>query len=188
MAAAQRVLDSVGSDGLLPSSAIVEEAARRCHEIADIPAWPGWRWLAHDDIEAAAAFAKSRPEIASGVVVAHPNLVDPAVTAIGELDIDVALWVGAVTSVDMALAGHGDAEHKRTSCSHIGASTTGGRAGHARCRTRLPRRGRRATHGCDHDSNRSPRPPGRSIKSVEGPAGRSTARAEPAFAGGERTP
>jgi hypothetical protein len=110
VAAAQRVLDSVGSDGLFPSSAIVEEAARRCQEIAEIPAWPGWRWLADTmNPEVAAAFAESRPEIASGVVISHPDLVDPAITAIGELDLDVALWVGAVTNFDMALIGHGGA-------------------------------------------------------------------------------
>lgn len=106
-AAAQRVLDSVGTDGLLPSSTIVEEAARRCREVEDIPAWPGWRWMADTmNPDVAATFAEARPEIASGVVVAHPDLVNAAVTAIGDLNLDVALWVGAVTSVDTAILDH----------------------------------------------------------------------------------
>lgn len=105
MATAQRIVDSVGADGLLPPSALAEEVARRCQD-ADLPAWPGWRWLAEtmtpDDAE---AFAAARPEIASGVVVAHPDLVDRAVDAIGNLDLDVAVWVGAVIDPCAAASG-----------------------------------------------------------------------------------
>ncbi len=105
MATAQRIVDSVGADGLLPPSALAEEVARRCQD-ADLPAWPGWRWLAEtmtpDDAE---AFAAARPEIASGVVVAHPDLVDRAVDAIGDLDLDVAVWVGAVIDPCAAASG-----------------------------------------------------------------------------------
>lgn len=40
MATAQRVIDSVGTDGLLPPSPLVEQIARRCQD-ADLPAWSG---------------------------------------------------------------------------------------------------------------------------------------------------
>lgn len=108
--AAQRVLDSVGEDGLLPPSRIAEECARRCRT-AEIPTWPGWRWLA-DTMNAAAAqqFATARPDIASGVVVSDPQAVNRAVDAIGELDLDAALWVGAVIDPRAAAQGTGRVE------------------------------------------------------------------------------
>lgn len=96
IAAAQRIVDSIGEDGLLPPSVLAEDCARRCRA-ADVPAWPGWRWLADTLTPTEAeAFASARPDVASGVVVAHPDLVDRAVDAIGDLDLDVAVWVGAV--------------------------------------------------------------------------------------------
>lgn len=108
LTSAQRVLDSVGADGLLPASLLAEQAARRC-QAAELPAWPGWRWLADTlPSEAAAVFARARPEIASGVVVAHPDVVDDAVAAITGLDLDAALWVGAVTDTEAARSAPGD--------------------------------------------------------------------------------
>jgi hypothetical protein len=105
IAAAQRVVDSYRDDELLPPSWVVEEAARRC-QAADLPAWSGFRWLAETlSPEHAAAFASTRPDIASGVVVTSPALVEDAVAAIGDLDLDVALWVGAVTDPDEAAHG-----------------------------------------------------------------------------------
>ncbi|MFI6172954.1 hypothetical protein ACIBCN_39680 [Nocardia sp. NPDC051052] len=99
---ANRVIDSVGTDRLLPPSATVEKAVNRC-ATQEIRAWSGWKWLA-DTMTAteAAEFAEARPEIASGVVIAHPDLLDPAVSAIIGLDLDVALWVGAVVDPDTA--------------------------------------------------------------------------------------
>lgn len=94
--AAQRAIDSINADGLLPPSTVVMTAADRC-TTQDLPAWPGWRWLADTmTAQEAAAFAEARPEIASGVVVAHRDLVEHAVTAIDGMKLDVALWVGAV--------------------------------------------------------------------------------------------
>jgi hypothetical protein len=105
VAAARRTVDAVGADGLLPASRLAEEVARRCQDDHDVPAWPGWRWLADTMTpQAAAAFAAARPEIASGVVVAHPDLVDRAVDAAGHVEIDVALWVGAVVDSKAAAA------------------------------------------------------------------------------------
>jgi hypothetical protein len=108
MATAQRIVDSVGSDGLLPPSVLAETVARRCQD-AELPAWPGWRWLADTMTpDAAEAFAAARPEIASGVVVAHPDLVGRAIDAIGDLDLDVAVWVGAVLHPSAAMGGDAD--------------------------------------------------------------------------------
>jgi hypothetical protein len=122
--AAQRILDSVGADGLLPSAALAEDAARRCrdHAAVEIPAWPGWRWLADTMApDVAAAFAAARPEIASGVVVAHRDLVAPAVAALSDLDLDVALWVGAVTDTAAAAQTHtGAGTHAQVLLPHPG--------------------------------------------------------------------
>jgi hypothetical protein len=57
---------------------------------------------------AAAAFAAARPEIASGVVVAHPDLVERTVDAVGAVDIDVAVWIGAVVDTEAASARNAD--------------------------------------------------------------------------------
>lgn len=94
--AARRTLASVGAEGLLPAQALVEDAAQRCQD-SEVPAWPGWRWLADTmPAQAAAAFATARPDIASGVVISHPDDLDRALEAIGDAGIDTALWVGAV--------------------------------------------------------------------------------------------
>ncbi|MFI2239443.1 hypothetical protein [Streptomyces chrestomyceticus] len=121
---AQRTLDAVGVDGLLPASALVEEAARRCQD-ADVPAWPGWRWLAETmTSQAAVSFARARPEIASGVVVSHPDHFDRALNAIGDLDADTAVWVGAVLDPEVAAApraaGHTDGTLGRLLLPHPG--------------------------------------------------------------------
>jgi hypothetical protein len=106
--AAKRTVEAVGADGLLPASQVAEGVARRCQD-ADVPAWPGWRWLADTMAPpAAAAFAAARPEIASGVVVAHPDLVERAVDAVGAVDIDVAVWIGAVVDTEAASARNAD--------------------------------------------------------------------------------
>jgi chaperonin cofactor prefoldin len=108
MAEARRVVDSVRDDGLLPPSAVVEEAVLRC-QAADVPAWSGLRWLADTVPPAdAAVFATVRADIASGVVVATAELVDAAVAAIGDLSLDVVLWVGAVLDLDEAARGERD--------------------------------------------------------------------------------
>jgi hypothetical protein len=104
VAAAKRTVEAVGADGLLPASQVAEEVARRCQD-ADVPAWPGWRWLADTMTPSAAAvFAAARPEIASGVVVAHPDLIERALDAVGAVDIDVAVWIGAVVDTEAAAA------------------------------------------------------------------------------------
>ncbi|MFG3295664.1 hypothetical protein ACGF3G_43580 [Streptomyces sp. NPDC048179] len=101
---AGRTLDAVGADGLLPASALVEEAVRRCQD-ADVPAWPGWRWLADTmTSQAAQSFATARPDIASGVVVSHPDHFHRALDAIGDLDTDTAVWVGAVLDPEAAVS------------------------------------------------------------------------------------
>ncbi|MEU6990630.1 hypothetical protein ABZ953_08245 [Streptomyces sp. NPDC046465] len=103
-AVARRTLESVGSDGLLPAAELVEEMTERCVE-AEAPAWSGWRWLADTmTAEAASAFAAARPEIASGVVVAHPDLLDSALQAVRDVDIDTAVWIGAVLDPEAAAA------------------------------------------------------------------------------------
>jgi hypothetical protein len=104
--AARRTVDSVGADGLLPPSLLVERIVRDCQE-EEIPAWSGWRWLA-DTMAAAAAesFARARPDIVSGVVVAHPDWVDRAaehaVSSLEEARADVAIWIGAVVDEQAA--------------------------------------------------------------------------------------
>ncbi|UUU32282.1 hypothetical protein JIX56_21540 [Streptomyces sp. CA-210063] len=101
---ARRTLDAVGADGLLPASALVEEAVRRCQD-ADVPAWPGWRWLADTmSPQAAQSFASARPDIASGVVVSHPDHFHRALDAIDDLDTDTAVWVGAVLDSEAAVS------------------------------------------------------------------------------------
>lgn len=108
MAEARRVVESVRDDGLLPPSAVVEKAVLRC-QAADVPAWSGLRWLADTVAPAdAAAFAAARADIASGVVVATAELVEAAVAAIGDLSLDVVLWVGAVLDLEEAAHRDGD--------------------------------------------------------------------------------
>ncbi|HEX5534754.1 MAG TPA: hypothetical protein VFX33_13520 [Actinomycetales bacterium] len=123
-AEARRTLDAVGADGLLPASALVEEAVRRCQD-ADVPAWPGWRWLADTmTSQAAQSFATARPDIASGVVVSHPDHFHRALDAIGDLDADTAVWVGAVLSPEAAVspgaADHADGTLARVLLPHPG--------------------------------------------------------------------
>lgn len=94
---AQRTIDSVGHDRLLPPSPLVENVLALCLEL-DLPAWSGWRWLADTmNADRASVFATARPDIASGVVVPAPELVEPVVAAIADLELDQALWIGAVT-------------------------------------------------------------------------------------------
>ncbi|MGW3102835.1 hypothetical protein [Streptomyces sp. NPDC001100] len=101
---ARRTLDAVGADGLLPGSALVEKAVRRCQD-AEVPAWPGWRWLADTMTPPAAlSFATARPDIASGVVVSHPDHFARALDVIGDLDADTAVWVGAVLDPEAAVS------------------------------------------------------------------------------------
>lgn len=101
---ARRTLDAVGADGLLPASTLVDKAVRRCQE-ADVPAWPGWRWLADTmTSQAALSFATARPDIASGVVVSHSDHFHRALDAIGDLDPDTAIWVGAVLDPESAVS------------------------------------------------------------------------------------
>jgi len=103
-AESRRTLDAVGADGLLPASALVEEAVQRCQD-ADVPAWPGWRWLADTmTSQAALSFATARPDIASGVVVSHPDHFHSALDAMGDLDTDTAVWVGAVLDPEVAVS------------------------------------------------------------------------------------
>ncbi|MFI9580402.1 hypothetical protein ACIHCQ_00780 [Streptomyces sp. NPDC052236] len=121
---ARRTLDAVGADGLLPASALVEEAVRRCQD-ADVPAWPGWRWLADTmTSQASVSFATARPDIASGVVVSHPDHFDRALDAIGDLDTDTAVWVGAVLDPEAAVspstADHDDGTLARVLLPHPG--------------------------------------------------------------------
>jgi hypothetical protein len=102
-AAAQRMVNAVSSDGLLPAAELIEDAVLRCQH-AEVPAWPGWRWLADTMTPAdAAAFAKARPEIASGVVISTPTMLSKAAEAVGDAQLDTAIWVGAVTDTPAAL-------------------------------------------------------------------------------------
>ncbi len=102
-AAAQRTVNAVSSDGLLPAAEVIEDAVRRCLT-AEVPAWPGWRWLADTMTPtAAAAFAKARPEIASGVVISTPTTLGKAAEAVGDAQLETAIWVGAVTDTPAAL-------------------------------------------------------------------------------------
>ncbi|WP_327744107.1 hypothetical protein OHO28_22175 [Streptomyces europaeiscabiei] len=121
---ARRTLDAVGADGLLPASALVDEAVRRCQD-ADVPAWPGWRWLADTmTSQAALSFAMARPDIASGVVVSHSEHFHGALDAIGDLDTDTAVWVGAVldpeAAVSRSAADHTDGTLARVLLPHPG--------------------------------------------------------------------
>ncbi len=105
--AARRTVESVGADGLLPPAVLVEDVVRSCLA-EEVPAWPGWRWLADTlTADAAEAFARARPDIASGVVVAHPDLVDKAAEqaaqVMPETGSGVALWIGAVLDERAAL-------------------------------------------------------------------------------------
>ena len=118
-AGAQRTVDAVGTEGLLPASALVEEAVRRCQG-ADLPVWPGWRWLADTMTpEAAAAFAEARPEIASGVVLAHAGLVDQACEVAGTVELDTAIWVGAVANTGVAMTAHDIDDGDDGTCGHV---------------------------------------------------------------------
>ncbi|NBH06798.1 hypothetical protein [Amycolatopsis sp. SID8362] len=105
---ARRTIDSIGADGLLPPAETVERAVRRCED-REIPAWSGWRWIADTmNAEVAASFARARPDIASGVVVAEPRLVADVLDVLEDLELDTALWVGAVTDPAAAATGEGD--------------------------------------------------------------------------------
>ena len=107
-AAAQRTVSAVGSDGLLPAAEPIEDAVRRC-QVAEVPAWPGWRWLADTMTPAdAATFAQARPEIASGVIISTPAMLGKAAEAVGDAQLDTAIWVGAVT--DTAASLHADGQ------------------------------------------------------------------------------
>ncbi|HUZ55899.1 MAG TPA: hypothetical protein VMU94_25650 [Streptosporangiaceae bacterium] len=102
-AAAHRTIEAVGSDGLLPAARLTEDAVRRCQD-AEVPAWPGWRWLADTMTPgAAAAFARARPEIASGVVISSPAMLGEAAEAVSAAPLDTAIWVGVVTDTHAAL-------------------------------------------------------------------------------------
>ncbi|VVJ21615.1 Uncharacterised protein [Amycolatopsis camponoti] len=105
--AAQRTIGSIGTDGLLPPAEIVEDAVRRCEQ-EELTVWSGWRWIADTmSAEPAESFARSRPDIASGLVVAEPRLVPTVAAVLDELDLDVALWVGAVIDPEAAAVGAG---------------------------------------------------------------------------------
>ncbi len=94
---AQRTIDSVGEDGLLPGSVLADKLARTIKDTQEIPVWTGWRWLADTKTpEAAAAFANARPEIASGLVLAQPGMLEAAVAAAGTVPRDTAVWIGAI--------------------------------------------------------------------------------------------
>jgi hypothetical protein len=81
----------VGSDGLLPAAELIEDAVRRCQD-AEVPAWPGWRWLADTMTPGdAAVFAKARPEIASGVVISTPTMLGQAAEAVSAAQLDAAI-------------------------------------------------------------------------------------------------
>ncbi len=109
-AAAQRTIDAVGSDGLLPAAELIEDAVRRCQD-AEVPAWPGWRWLADTMTPGdAAVFAKARPEIASGVVISTPTMLGQAAEAVSAAQLDAAIWVGVVTYTHAALNAGGGAD------------------------------------------------------------------------------
>lgn len=103
---AERTINSLGEDGLLPGSVLAEEVARVIRDTRDIPVWTGWRWLADTQTpQAAATFAQARPEIASGLIVAQPGMLEEAVAAAQEVPRDTAIWIGAVTSSDATLVG-----------------------------------------------------------------------------------
>lgn len=94
---AQRTIDSVGEDGLLPGSVLAEKLARTIRDTHEIPVWTGWRWLADTKTpEAAAAFANARPEIASGLVLAQPGMLEAAAAAAGTVPRDTAVLIGAI--------------------------------------------------------------------------------------------
>jgi hypothetical protein len=117
--AAQRTVDAVGADGLLPPSALVEGAVRRCQD-TEVPAWPGWRWLADTMTpDAAVAFANARPEIASGVVVSTPDLLGQAAEAVSAAEPDTAIWVGAVTDTWVAQSAHGSSDGQDGTCGRL---------------------------------------------------------------------
>ena len=108
--AAQRIMNAVGGDGLLPAAELIEDAVRRCQE-AEMPAWPGWRWLADTMTPSdAAAFAKARPEIASGVVISTLTMLDQAAEVVSAAQFDTAIWVGAVTDTHAALNARDNAD------------------------------------------------------------------------------
>lgn len=110
VAAAQRTINAVGSDGLLPTAELIEDAVHRCQD-AEVPAWPGWRWLADTMTPSdAAAFAKARPEIASGVVISTPTMLDQAAEAVSAAQLDTAIWVGAVTDTHAAMTARDNAD------------------------------------------------------------------------------
>ncbi|MFI5803468.1 hypothetical protein [Streptomyces sp. NPDC051561] len=101
---ARRTLESVGSDGLLPGASLIEELAERCTN-AEAPAWPGWRWLADTmSAEAASSFAMARPEIASGIVLLRPDSLESALQAVCDVEVDTAIWIGAVLDPEAAAA------------------------------------------------------------------------------------
>jgi len=102
-AMAQRTIEAVGSDGLLPTAELIEDAVRRCQD-AEVPAWPGWRWLADTMTPGdAAAFAQARPEIASGVVINSPAMLGQAAEAVSAAPLDTAIWVGMVNDTHATL-------------------------------------------------------------------------------------
>ena len=101
---AQRTIDSVGEDGLLPGSVLAEKLARTIKDTQEIPVWTGWRWLADTKTpEAAAAFAHARPEIASGLVLAQSGLLEAAVAAARTVPRDTAVWIGAIADSAAAM-------------------------------------------------------------------------------------
>ena len=109
-AAAQRTVNAVGSDGLLPAAELIEDAVRRCQN-AEVPAWPGWRWLADTMAPAdAATFAQVRPEIASGVVISTPAMLGKAAEAVGDVQLETAIWVGAVIDTAASLEAASNAD------------------------------------------------------------------------------
>ncbi len=108
---AERTIGSVNEDGLLPGAALAEKIAHAIKDTREIPVWTGWRWLADTKTpEAAAAFAHARPEIASGLVLAQPGMLEDAVTAAQTVACDAAVWIGAVTDSDAAMAAHPGAD------------------------------------------------------------------------------
>ncbi len=118
-AAAQRTINAVGSDGLLPAAELIEDAVRRCQD-AEVPAWPGWRWLADTmPPSAAAAFAEARPEIAAGVVIGAPAMLGQAAEAVGAAQLDTAIWVGSVTDTHAALIARERPDGQDGTCAEI---------------------------------------------------------------------
>ncbi len=119
-AAAQRTINAVGSDGLLPAAELIEDAVRRCQDDAEVPAWPGWRWLADTMTPSdAAAFARARPEIASGVVIGTPTMLGQAAEAVSAAQLDTAIWVGAVTDTHAALKARDRTDGQDGTCGEI---------------------------------------------------------------------